>query len=491
MSAADRATLDVTGAPGAARGLTRREVWANLSTASATLAVIHSTVVLMPLVNPNPALAIWLQLYRDRSADGGAELYWRGPAARIRLSGAVWGLSSTGSASRLRSGRWARPMWWRRSSYWRSRQRHELTLARGQERDGDAGEPMTGATSSDADAMIAELERHFGRLVRPREPLARHSTFGVGGVADAWVVVKHEPQLVALVELALAHSWPVMLVGNGTNVLYADAGMRGIVAQMALTTWDLREHADGSVLLAAGAGVSLPKLVNDLAERGLAGLEWGAGVPGTIGGAIVSNAGAHGLSTADTLRGARVLFAPVPGKNEAQGVGDDARAARVVVRELDAADLELEYRHSRFRAARRITFDDDGRPAAPPRAMIEPAEMILAGTFALRRDAVADVKARVASYRRHRKATQPPQKSAGSVFKNPPGDHAGRLIQSVGLMGARAGGAEISPMHANFIVNTGGATAADVVALIALARRMVREATGVRLELEVELRGAW
>jgi UDP-N-acetylmuramate dehydrogenase len=292
------------------------------------------------------------------------------------------------------------------------------------------------------------------------------------------------------VDLAITRAWPVMVVGNGTNVLYADAGMRGIVAQMALATWNLRE-LDGGVLLSAGAGVSLPKLVNDLADRGLAGLEWGAGVPGTIGGAIVSNAGAHGLATADTLRTARVLFAHVPDSHTGHQIGGPADEPCVVVRDLEAAALQLAYRHSRFRAPRRITFDDEGRPTAPVRALIEPAEMIVSGTFALRHDAVADVRARVASYRRHRKETQPPQKSAGSVFKNPPGDFAGRLIEAVGLKGAREGGAEISPMHANFIVNTGGATAADVVALIARARRAVRERFGVRLELEVELRGEW
>ena len=345
---------------------------------------------------------------------------------------------------------------------------------------------MSGPASSDTEHMIAELSRRFGALVRPSEPLARHSTFGVGGPADAWVVIEREAHLVELAEVAIARAWPVMLVGNGTNVLYADAGMRGIVAQMALTTWELRE-LDGGVLLTAGAGVSLPKLVNDLAERGLAGLEWGAGVPGTIGGAIVSNAGAHGLATADTLRSARVLFARLSD----QTTDGDHGAARVVVRDLEAAELQLAYRHSRFRATRRITFDDDGTPTVPPRALIEPTEMIVGGTFALRHDVVEGVRARVASYRRHRKETQPPQKSAGSVFKNPPGDYAGRLIEAAGLKGARAGGAQISPMHANFIVNTGGATAADVVALIARARRRVREDFGVRLELEVELRGDW
>jgi UDP-N-acetylmuramate dehydrogenase len=297
---------------------------------------------------------------------------------------------------------------------------------------------------------------------------------------DAWVTVEHEAEIVRLVVRAQEAGWPLMIAGNGTNVLYADAGMRGIVAQMALTDWSL-EDLSGGALLRAGAGVSLPKLVNDLAERGLSGLEWGAGVPGTIGGAVVSNAGAHGGDVSKTLRAARVLFVH----------GGGADAPGVEVRDLDAGELALTYRDSRFRATRRITFDDEGHPTVPPRRLVEPPEMILGATFALAEAPPDEVRASVLAYRQHRKETQPTQGSAGSVFKNPPGDHSGRLIEAAGLKGTRVGHAEISPVHANFIVNMRGATAADVVALIALARRTVRKRFGVELELEVELRGDW
>jgi UDP-N-acetylmuramate dehydrogenase len=331
--------------------------------------------------------------------------------------------------------------------------------------------------------MLSLLTEQFSSALRPHESLARHGTFGVGGPADAWITLTTDEQLLTLVSLARSHAWPLMLVGNGTNVLYADAGARGIVARMALDEWRLEPAEDDQhALLIAGAGVNLPKLVNDLADAGLAGLEWGAGVPGTIGGAVVSNAGAHGQCVADTLRTARVLFT------------DPADAADTVppaVRDLPAAHLYLDYRHSRFRAARRVVFDDDGRPVAAPRAPIEPPEMIVGATFLLTRDDPAAIRARVRAYRQHRKDTQPPQPSAGSVFKNPPGDYAGRLIEACGLKGTRLGKAEISPRHANFIVNTGGASAADVVGLIALARRTVRARFGVELELEVEPRGDW
>ncbi len=340
--------------------------------------------------------------------------------------------------------------------------------------------------------MLAYLGETFGRLMRAAEPLSRHGTFGVGGPADAWVSVEAESTLERLAALAAQRTWPLMLVGNGTNVLYADAGARGIVARMALNEWTLEQVDETHARLSAGAGVSLPKLVNDLAARGWAGLEWAAGVPGTIGGAVVSNAGvnqnvmnyAHAKTAcvADTLESARVLFAP----GALEGEPD-----RPIIRELSASALDLTYRHSRFRADRRIAFDDDGNPQAAPRALIEPPEMITGGVFLLEREQPEVVLRRVRAFRQHRLETQPSQGSAGSVFKNPPGNHAAALIQSVGLKGHVIGGAQISPKHANFIVNTGGARAADVVALIALARRTVRERCGVELELEVELRGDW
>ena len=327
----------------------------------------------------------------------------------------------------------------------------------------------------DRDVLYSALTERFGSRVKRNEPLARHGTFGVGGKADLWVSVTSEDDLLDLVSFAQAQSCPLMLVGNGTNVLYADAGARGIVARMNISAWWLDDVDDDTVRLTAGAGANLPKLVSDLAAQGLSGLEWGIGVPGTVGGAVVSNAGAHGACAGDTLESVRVLFS------------DGAP----VIRELTASALDLEYRHSRFRAPRRVLFDDQGRPVAAPRGPLEPAEMITRATFLLRRAPRDEVQALMAHHRQHRKETQPPQPSAGSVFKNPSGDYSGRLIEAAGLKGARHGNAQISPRHANFIVNTGGATAADIVALIALARHTVRERFGVELELEVEPRGDW
>jgi UDP-N-acetylmuramate dehydrogenase len=329
------------------------------------------------------------------------------------------------------------------------------------------------------EAMLDELRAIFGARLRPNEPLARHGTFGVGGPADAWVSVTREEELAALVNLTSDRGWPLMIVGNGTNALFSDAGARGVVARMQIEAYALEDLPDGRARLVARGGVNLPKLINDLAGKGLAGLEWGAGVPGTIGGGIVSNAGAHGACIADTLESARVLVVP------------NAPGERASISDVPAGECALGYRRSRFRAEREMRFDEQSRPLPAPRGQFEPPEMIVGGSFLLTRDDPAAIRARVAAYRQHRKDTQPPQPSAGSVFKNPPGDHAGRLVEAAGLKGAISGGAQISPKHANFIVNKGGATAADILTLVARARRTVLERFDVALELEVELRGDW
>jgi len=341
---------------------------------------------------------------------------------------------------------------------------------------------MTGTSTASLDeakmAMVGLLQARFGEQLRVDEPLARHSTFGVGGPADVWVQARTEADLIELVRLATDHHWPLMLVGNGTNTLYADEGARGIVVQSALSGWELEPLEANRALIHAGAGVNLPQLVNRLAAAGWSGLEFGAGIPGSLGGALVSNAGAHGRSLSDVVRQVRVLE-----------VAPDGQA--MALRVYTPAELQLSYRHSRFRARRTIHFDERGWPVPPRRHPIEPLEMILGMDLEVERARPVEVHARVAQYKLHRKQTQPPQPSAGSVFKNPPGDYAGRLIEQAGLKGVQVGRAQISPRHANFIVNLGGARAADIVQLIALARRAVQEQFAIALELEVEFRGDW
>jgi UDP-N-acetylmuramate dehydrogenase len=333
----------------------------------------------------------------------------------------------------------------------------------------------------DVETAYNELRLRLGERVKRNEPLARHSTFGVGGPADVWVSLDTRADLIDLVTMCAQQRWPLLLTGNGTNVLYADAGVRGIVARIALNSYTIEEHDSDTALLLAEAGVSWPRLLNDLASLGWGGLEFGPGIPGTLGGGVISNAGAHNSDLASVLAWVEVV---------------DVRPAlsssvAPTIRQYTRAELDLRYRHSRFRAQRRVQFDEQGYPVAAPRQLIEPVEIVTLVAVHLHRQDPQVLYALIDEYKQHRKRTQPPQQSAGSVFKNPSGDHAGRLIELVGMKGLAHGNARISERHANFIVNVGGARAVDVAWLIREAYNRVYEQFGVELELEVELRGEW
>ena len=335
--------------------------------------------------------------------------------------------------------------------------------------------------SFDIETAYNLLHTQLGERVRRQEPLARHCTFGVGGFTDVWVSLETRKELIDLVTLCAQRRWPLLLVGNGTNVLYADAGVRGIVARIALNSYSIEAHNDGTALLVAEAGVSWPRLLNDLVAQGWAGLEFGPGIPGTLGGGVVSNAGAHNGELGQVLQWVEVL--------DARSCEQEALIPEIVYYERN--DLDLSYRHSRFRASRRVQFDGSGFPVAAERHLIEPPEIIMRMGILLRRGDARQLRATIEEYKQHRRRTQPVQQSAGSVFKNPVGDHAGRLIEAAGLKGMRHGGAQISERHANFIINVGGARAADIAALIKEAHDRVLERFGIALEMEVELRGEW
>ena len=286
--------------------------------------------------------------------------------------------------------------------------------------------------------------------------MARHTSFRIGGPADLFVKASTIEQFCQWVRLARRHGVPTLILGHGTNILVSDRGIRGLVIQNGCQAYELREMGSDSskAILYAEGGASLPGLALLTAEMGWAGLEWAIGIPGSVGSGVVNNAGGHGGCVADVLRQVTILT-------------DEGEVA-----ELPAHQLALGYRTSRFKG-------QGGR------------EVVLAAEFALHREPVEDLKARMARYTEFRRRTQPAGSSVGSIFKNPPGDFAGRLIEQAGLKGRRVGGAEISPVHANFIVNRGGARAVDVLALIELARQTVRERFGVELELEIELVGEW
>jgi UDP-N-acetylmuramate dehydrogenase len=336
-----------------------------------------------------------------------------------------------------------------------------------------------------ADTAFSELRPHFQERVRRNEPLARHSAFGVGGPADVWVSLESREELIDLVRLCAEEHSPLLIAGNGTNVLYADAGVRGMVAHIALSSYRVEDQGNGTALLLADAGVSWPLLLHELAPAGWGGLEFGVGIPGTLGGGVISNAGAHNDDLGQVLEWIEVLDA-----RGCNAEGEDQVAVPVVRRYLHD-ELDLGYRHSRFREQRQVRFDERGHVILPTRAMIEPAEIVMRLGIHLHREDPQKLRATIAQYKQHRKLTEPAQRHAGSIFKDPPSEEASHLIDRAGLKGRIHGKAHISERNANYIVNVGGAQAASIAALMMQAHHAVLEQFGVDLELDVELHGEW
>ncbi len=293
----------------------------------------------------------------------------------------------------------------------------------------------------------------FGTALKRDEPLARYTVARLGGPADALLVANSTQDLTAAVTLACRHDLPWIVLGAGSNVLVADAGYRGLV--IINHTKGVRFEDGGQVV--AESGASLSTLARRCMNQGLAGLEWAVNVPGTVGGAVVNNAGAHGGDMADSVRWVEIFCLQDRPHIELWGV----------------SQMGYAYRHS-------VLKGDRGR------------FMAVAVTLALEPDHDPDaLNAQADEYVAHRKRTQPPGASLGSIFKNPPDDYAGRLIEAAGLKGTTVGGVQISTVHANFIVNSGDGTARDYRALIDLAQQTVQEKFGVLLEPEIELIGEW
>ncbi len=308
--------------------------------------------------------------------------------------------------------------------------------------------------SSLARLQAALVERLGPERVRADEPLARHTFYRIGGPADLFVSAESVGELVTAATLAREHDAPYFILGAGTNVLVSDRGIRGLVVENRAKKVEWTEQ-DGQALVVTESGASLSRLARQAARRGWAGLAWACGIPGTVGGGVVQNAGAHGGCMADVLQSVTVL-------------DNDSATRRIPAREL-----KLVYRGSVFKRK------------------VGQARVILSAEVTLQRGEPVELKACIAEHDAWRRAHQPVGASCGSVFKNPPGDYAGRLIEAAGLKGQRAGGAEVSSLHANFFVNTGGATATDVMVLIDRARSKVMRQFDVALELEIELVGEW
>ncbi len=291
--------------------------------------------------------------------------------------------------------------------------------------------------------------------IKTDELLARYTTARIGGPAEALIEVTSADELKEAVVAARKVAMPFLILGGGSNVLVADAGVRGLAIINKAKRIEFREG--NRVWCESGA--VLPTLARECIVHGLGGLEWAIGVPGTVGGAVVGNAGAHGRDIAANLISATILGSEVK----------------------DWSNLELgfEYRSSRIK-----------RESANPQVR-DPHHVVLAATFQLIPADRSELETKTSEYSEYRRRTQPPGASMGSMFKNPPGDAAGRLIDQCGLKGTRIGDAEISTIHANFFVNHGSAKAREVKALIDLARQRVFEKFRVALELEIELIGEW
>ncbi len=303
-------------------------------------------------------------------------------------------------------------------------------------------------------AQLAPLSRDG---IRCRVALAPLTSFRIGGPAEVLLTVTSLGELTTALTLLREWQVPFLILGGGSNVLVSDAGVPGVVLinRCRGIHWALTAEPP---TVTAESGVLLAGLARSAIRRGLAGLTWAVHVPGTVGGAVVGNAGAHGGAIADNLYQVTLWQ-------------DGA------VVEVPAADLELRYRSSRLKAL----------PAA-----IRP--VVLTATFHLSHGDSAAEEAAAAAYTAYRRRTQPTAQSAGSIFKNPPAGTApaaGYLIEAAGLKGYRLGGAGVSTRHANFIINHGNATAADVVRLMNHIRRIVWERFGILLEPEIQFVGDW
>ncbi len=281
------------------------------------------------------------------------------------------------------------------------------------------------------------------------EPLRRYTAWKIGGPADALIEPKSTDELVAAVREARSNGVPVTVLGGGTNVLVRDGGVRGLTVRLAKS---LTRVEMGGTSVVADAGVLYPVLANTTAAKGLAGLEFATGIPGTVGGAVYMNAGAYGSETREVLDWAEVFRAEV---------GEVVR--------MPNEDLALSYRKS-------ILHE-------------HPDWLVLRAGYTLEPGDTEALKARVKEFRAQRMNGSPNKPSCGSTFKRPPGDFPGRVIEAAGLKGVTVGNIQVSPIHANYLVNLGGGTAEDALELIGLVREMVREKLGVELESEVRVIG--
>ncbi len=292
---------------------------------------------------------------------------------------------------------------------------------------------------------IEDIRAFFRGRISLNEPLARYTSFQIGGPADYYLEPADKEDCVALVLFCQRRKLPYLMMGKGSNMLVSDGGVRGAVVNLESGMSGIRREGD---LISAEAGIPLARFVDFCIQQGLRGVEMLPGIPGTLGGAVVMNAGAYGGEISDHLVDVEVL------RNGA-------------VDRLRKEEIPFSYRHSGFRE-----------------------EVVLGARFRLPEGDKAEILRQRRELLIRRNRAQPVNfPNSGSMFKNPEGTHAAKLIEEAGLKGSRSGQAQISDRHANFIINLGGAKAMDVLALIERAQKTVLDRSGIHLELEVKLIG--
>ena len=297
------------------------------------------------------------------------------------------------------------------------------------------------------DVLYAKL----GDKVKENVLLAPYTSARIGGPADILVVADDVAELVRIVKLLWKHEMPFTILGGGSNVLVSDKGIRGVVVLNRAKA--VRFHSGDQPSVTVESGVVFSNLANRCASKSFAGLEWAATVPGTIGGAVYGNAGAFGGDMSGNLIWAELLT-------------DTSREKYTV------DQMGYGYRTSILKRG-------------------EVKAIVLCAELSLRNSTKEEVTVNIQQFSAHRKATQPPGASMGSMFKNPNGDYAGKLIEASGLKGTRIGNAEISPLHGNFFINHANTRAEDIRALVELVQKTVKEKQGIKLELEIEFVGDW
>lgn len=301
--------------------------------------------------------------------------------------------------------------------------------------------------------LLDQLRVIYGSRLQENVMMANYTTAHVGGPADALLIVHTASELEETVRQLWALNAPFYILGSGSNVLFSDRGLRGVVIINRAKTVKIDVHtAPPTAWVESGA--NLGGVARQVALRGLSGLEWAGTIPGSVGGAVYGNAGAHGSDMAQQLVLAEILH-----RKHGRETWTNEQMA-------------FEYRSTALKRS--------------------PGEtIVLAVRLQLSFSSPADVQAKMDEYASKRRRSQPPGASLGSMFKNPPGDYAGRLIEAAGLKGTRVGGAVVSTIHANFFINDRNASAEDYGKLIKLAQDQVNQKFGVQLELEVEQVGEW